>query len=86
MCTPGVPPIPHVGGPVLGPGIPTVVIMGLPASVVGDSLLCAAPVPDSAVKGSATVMIGGRPSVRVGDTTAHGGSVVVGAFTVIIGG
>lgn len=86
MCTPGVPPIPHVGGPVLGPGVPNVLIVGLPASVVGDMLLCVAPAPDSAVKGSATVLIGGRPSLRVGDTTAHGGAVVMGAFNVIIGG
>jgi len=74
-----------VGGPVIGPCVPTVLIGGLPAAVVGDSATCVGP-PDSLVKGSATVMIGGRPSVRVGDTTAHGGTVVIGLPTVIIGG
>jgi len=52
---------------------------------VGDMLVCVGP-PDTLVKGSATVMISGRPAARVGDTTAHGGSVVLGCFTVLIGG
>jgi uncharacterized Zn-binding protein involved in type VI secretion len=85
MVTPGMPPIPHVGGPVVGPGVPTVLIGQLPAAVVGDSAVCVGP-PDFIVKGSSTVMIGGRPAARVGDTTAHGGSIVLGCFTVIIGG
>lgn len=85
MLTPGLPPIPHVGGPVLGPGVPTVLIGMLPAAVVGDMALCVGP-PDSIVKGSATVMIGSRPAARVGDSTAHGGSVVMGWPTVMIGG
>jgi len=85
MVTPGLPPIPHVGGPMIGPGVPTVLICKLPASVVGDSCVCVGP-PDSIVKGSATVMIAGRPAARVGDTTAHGGSVVLGCFNVVIGG
>lgn len=85
MVTPGLPPIPHVGGPIVGPGVPTVLIGSLPASVVGDNCVCVGP-PDVTVKGSATVMIGGRPAVRVGDTTAHGGSVVMGMPTVIVGG
>jgi uncharacterized Zn-binding protein involved in type VI secretion len=85
MVTPGLPPIPHVGGPLLGPGVPTVLIGMLPAAVVGDSASCAGP-PDAIVKGSATVMIGGRPAARVGDTTAHGGSIAMGWPTVIIGG
>jgi uncharacterized Zn-binding protein involved in type VI secretion len=83
--TPGVPPVPHVGGPVIGPGIPTVLIGKLPASVLGDNCTCAGP-PDAIVQGSATVMIGGRPAARLGDKTAHGGSIVLGCFTVIIGG
>jgi uncharacterized Zn-binding protein involved in type VI secretion len=62
-----------------------VLIGGLPASVVGDMLTCVGP-PDSLVKGSATVMIGGRPAARIGDTTAHGGNIVLGCFTVMIGG
>lgn len=85
MVTPGLPPIPHVGGPVVGPGVATVLIGGLPAAVLGDSAVCVGP-PDSVVTGSATVLIGGRPAARMGDTTAHGGSVVVGCPTVLIGG
>jgi len=85
MVTPGLPPVPHVGGPVVGPGVPTVLIGKLPAAVLGDSAICVGP-PDTIIKGSATVMIGGKPAARVGDTTAHGGAVVVGLPTVIIGG
>ena len=86
MQTPAVPsPIPHVGGPVIGPCVATVLIGKLPAAVVGDSCTCVGP-PDTLVKGSATVMLSNRPAVRVGDTTAHGGSVVLGCFTVMIGG
>ena len=84
--TPAFPaPIPHVGGPVIGPGVPTVLIGKLPASVVGDSCVCVGP-PDTIVKGSATVMIGGKPAARIGDTSAHGGNVVMGCPTVMIGG
>ena len=83
--TPGLPPIPHVGGPIVGPGQPNVLIVGLPAAKFGDSCVCVGP-PDSIVKGSATVMIGGSPAARMGDTTAHGGSIVLGAPTVMIGG
>ncbi len=85
MQTPGVPPIPHVGGPIAGPSVPTVIIEKLPASVLGDQCICVGP-PDSIVKGSATVMIGGKPAARMGDTTAHGGNIVKGAATVMIGG
>lgn len=87
METPAVPaPIPHVGGPVTGPGNPTVLIGGLPAARVGDTLVCVAPAPDSIIKGSATVLIGGLPAARIGDSTAHGGTIVAGLPTVIIGG
>lgn len=85
MQTPGLPPIPHVGGPVVGPGVPTVLIGKLPAAVVGDNAVCVGP-PDVIVKGSATVLIGKKPAARLGDTTAHGGSVVLGCLTVWIGG
>ncbi len=85
MQTPGVPPIPHVGGPIVGPCVPTVLICSLPAAVIGDNCVCVGP-PDSIVKGSATVMIANKPAARIGDTTAHGGSIVVGCPTVIIGG
>ncbi len=77
--------VPHVGGPISGPCVPTVFIGGLPASVVGDQLVCVGP-PDVIVKGSATVLIGGRPSARQGDLTAHGGVIVAGFPTVQIGG
>ena len=85
MQTPALPPIPHVGGPVIGPGVPTVLIGKLPAAVLGDNCVCVGP-PDAIVQGSATVMIGGKPAVRLGDTSAHGGAVVLGCPTVIIGG
>ncbi len=85
MQTPAVVPIPHVGGPIVGPGAPNVLIAKIPAARVGDALICVGP-PDSIVKGSATVMIGGMPAARVGDTTAHGGQIVLGAFNVMIGG
>ena len=77
--------VPHVGGPVVGPGVPTVLIGKIPAAVVGDSCVCVGP-PDTIAKGSGTVMIGGKPAARIGDTTAHGGSIVVGEVTVMIGG
>ena len=83
--TPGVPPIPHVGGPIIGPGAPTVLIGKLPAAKVGDMLTCVGP-PDTIVKGSASVLINGTPAARMGDTTAHGGSISIGCPTVIIGG
>lgn len=76
---------PHVGGPITGPCVPTVIIGGLPAAVVGDLATCGAP-PDAIATGSATVIIGGRPSARIGDSTAHGGVIVAGCPTVIIGG
>ncbi|WP_047237048.1 PAAR domain-containing protein [Chromobacterium subtsugae] len=85
MVTPGLPPVPHVGGPILGPGVPNVLIGGLMASVVGDNAVCVGP-PDVIVMGSVTVMIGGRPAARMGDPTAHGGKVALGCPTVIIGG
>lgn len=85
MQTPGLPPIPHVGGPIIGPGVPNVLIGSLPAATVGDSLVCVGP-PDSIVKGSATVLINGKPAARMGDNTAHGGSIVLGCPTVLIGG
>ena len=77
--------VPHVGGPILPPGGPTVLICSLPAANVGTMCTCVGP-PDTIIKGSATVMIGGKPAARMGDSTAHGGVIVVGAPTVIIGG
>ena len=77
--------VPHVGGPVIPPGAPTVLIAGMPAARVGDTLTCTGP-PDTIVMGSATVMIGGQPAARMGDSTAHGGVITLGAPTVNIGG
>jgi uncharacterized Zn-binding protein involved in type VI secretion len=57
MVTPGVPPIPHVGGPIVGPGSPTVLIAGMPAARLGDTCVCVGP-PDSIVLGCTTVLIG----------------------------
>lgn len=85
MQTPGLPPIPHVGGPIIGPGVPTVLIGGLPAAVMGDICTCVGP-PDTIIKGSATVLVSGKPAARQGDTCAHGGAIVLGHPTVIIGG
>lgn len=76
--------VPHVGGPVLPPGEPTVLIGGMPAARVGDMATCSGP-PDTIVAGSSTVFIGGMPAARMGDSTAHGGSIILGCMTVLIG-
>jgi uncharacterized Zn-binding protein involved in type VI secretion len=76
--------VPHVGGPILPPAIPTVLIGGMPAARMGDMATCAGP-PDVIVKGSMTVLIGNQPAARIGDLTAHGGVIVVGCPTVQIG-
>jgi len=77
--------VPHVGGPVLPAGCPTVLIGGLPAARVGDMCTCTGP-PDTISAGSGTVMIGGSPAARMGDSTAHGGVIIIGCPTVNIGG
>ena len=82
MVSPG--PVPHVGGPILPPGCPMVLIGGLPAARVGDMATCVGP-PDVIAMGSVTVMIGGQPAARMGDSTAHGGTIVIGFPTVMIG-
>jgi uncharacterized Zn-binding protein involved in type VI secretion len=74
--------VPHVGGPVIPPGCPTVLIGGLPAARVGDMCACAGP-PDVIATGSTSVLIGGMPAARMGDMTAHGGAIVMGCFTVM---
>ena len=84
LQTPGLPPIPHVGGPI-SQGVATVLIGGLPAATVGNMCVCVGP-PDSIAQGSSTVLIGGLPAARMGDTTAHGGAIVSGFPTVQIGG
>ena len=82
MVNPG--PVPHVGGPVVA-GCATVLIGFMPAARVGDMCVCVGP-PDTIAMGSATVMIGGMPAARLGDMTAHGGVIVAGCPTVMIGG
>lgn len=84
MVTPGLPPIPHVGGPITGPGCPTVLIGGQPAAVMGDMCTCVGP-PDTIILGSTGVFIGGKPAARMGDQCAHGGVIAVGCPTVLIG-
>lgn len=76
--------VPHVGGPILPAGTPTVLIGGMPAACVGDMATCTGP-PDSIVAGSSTVLIGGKPAARMGDSTAHGGTIATGLATVLIG-
>jgi len=76
--------VPHVGGPISAPGAPTVLIGGLPAARVGDMAVCTGP-PDVIAMGCFTVLIGGQPAARMGDATAHGGAIVGGYPTVLIG-
>jgi uncharacterized Zn-binding protein involved in type VI secretion len=76
--------VPHVGGPILPPGCVTVLIGGLPAARATDMCTCVGP-PDVIALGSTTVLIGGLPAARMGDVTAHGGTIVLGCFTVLIG-
>ena len=77
--------VPHVGGPVSGPCAPTVLIGGMPAARVSDMCVCVGP-PDVIVKGSATVLTVGMPQARIADQTAHGGLLVLGCMTVLVGG
>ena len=77
--------VPHVGGPLVGPGVSNVLIGKMPAAVMGDTCVCVGP-PDTIIKGSATVLIGGKPAARMGDMTAHGGTIVLGCPNVQIGG
>jgi uncharacterized Zn-binding protein involved in type VI secretion len=76
--------VPHVGGPILPPGVPQVLIGFLPAATVTNMLTCVGP-PDVIVKGSSGVFVNYLPAARMGDTTAHGGTIILGEPTVIIG-
>ena len=76
--------VPHVGGPILPPCGPTVLIGGIPAARVGDMAVCAGG-PDTIAVGSTSVTIGGSPAARIGDATAHGGVITTGLPTVLIG-
>lgn len=79
------------GGTVIGPGIATVLIGGMPAAVLADNHMCSMPpnvhqpTVSPFIQGSTTVMIGGMPALRAGDTCVCGASVIVGEPTVIIG-
>lgn len=77
------------GGTVVGPGVSTVLIGGMPAAVVGDMHACPIPPPSHIpsspfVAGSGTVMISGRPALRASDSCGCGASVPVGCPTVVI--
>jgi uncharacterized Zn-binding protein involved in type VI secretion len=76
--------VPHVGGPILPPGYPKVLIGGLPAARMTDLAICVGP-PDVIVMGCFTVLIGGLPAARMGDMTVHGGAIVLGYPKVMIG-
>ncbi len=76
--------VPHVGGPITGPGAPTVMIGGMPSACVGDLLTCVGP-PDTILTGSFTVVIGGRPAARMLDPCSHGGMILLGEPTVLVG-
>lgn len=76
-------PVPHVGGPIVK-GEPTVLVGKLPAARVSDTATCVGP-PDTIVKGSSGVFIGNLPAARIGDNCAHGGVIVSGCPTVLIG-
>ncbi len=76
--------VPHVGGPILPPGMPTVLIGKLPAATLSSMCTCVGP-PDVIIKGSMVVLIGKKPAARMMDNTTHGGMVILGAPTVLIG-
>jgi uncharacterized Zn-binding protein involved in type VI secretion len=77
--------VPHIGGPILPPCAVQVLIGGLPAARLTDLATCIGP-PDIIVNGSSSVMINYLPAARIADPTAHGGMIILGDFTVIIGG
>ena len=76
-------PVPHVGGPIIL-GEFTVLTGKLPQARIGDMCVCVGP-PDTIAMGSAGVIVGKKPAARIGDMTAHGGNIVLGCFTVLIG-
>ena len=84
MVTPGVPPIPHVGGPILPPGQITVLVGSMPAAKATSMCVCVGP-PALVALGSPTVLVGSMPAGRLSDPTAHGGTIVVGLPTVLVG-
>jgi uncharacterized Zn-binding protein involved in type VI secretion len=77
--------VPHVGGPIIPPCAITVLIGKLPAARVSDMLTCVGP-PDAIMMGSTTVLTVKLPQARLGDPTVHGGVIILGCFTVLVGG
>lgn len=77
--------VPHVGGPILPPCSLNVITGELPQARVTDMATCVGP-PDMIAKGSMTVLVNDLPAARIGDLTEHGGTIVLGCFTVFIGG
>jgi uncharacterized Zn-binding protein involved in type VI secretion len=76
--------VPHVGGPILPPCAPTVLIGGIPAARMGDMATCVGP-PDVILVTSFTVLTMGMLQARIGDMTVHGGVIVLGEYTVLVG-
>jgi uncharacterized Zn-binding protein involved in type VI secretion len=76
--------VPHVGGPILPPAAPTVLTGFMPQARVGDMAVCVGP-PDAIAMGSMSVVVSGMPAARMGDMTVHGGSIVMGFPSVMIG-
>ena len=79
------------GGTNVGPGVPTVLIGGKPASVAFDNHVCVIP-PNTGhltasifPMGSSTVLIGGLPALRITDSCLCGAKGVLGEPTVLIG-
>ena len=85
MVTPGVPPIPHVGGPIMPPGVTTLLVGNMPVAKATDMCTCVGP-PSTLAKGSATTLVQNMPAGRSTDTAAHGGTIVFGLPTVLVGG
>jgi len=77
--------VPHVGGPIIPACCPTVIVGGQPQARITDQAICTGPI-DVIAMGSATVLVGGLQAARIGDPTVHGGVIVTGCPTVIIGG
>lgn len=78
-------PVAHVGGAIAGPGVASVQIGHLVAATEGTTCACGLGAPNRVAKGSSSVQIGGKPAARAGDPTTHGGTILVGCSTVIIG-
>jgi len=85
MVIPGTPPVPHVGGPIIPPCQTNVLVCGMPQARVSDTSICAAGGPAKIVTGAWNVLVGGKPAARIGDMTSHGGRIVTGCPTVLIG-